>query len=169
MLRTVRAARYVMPFREGGSVPALVEADDLGMYVVKLRGAAQGAKALVAEFESLRVADLGNLFGVWGSGDEGLVGIASIRLGDPDAEAAESALWARSDRDSRYAMAQGMDLLVHEIHNGMRILRVWISMDSLDPIARHLLWETMFAKESEVREADGGLTTRYSSIAPPLP
>ena len=38
-----------MPFREGGSVPALVEADDLGMYVVKLRGAAQGAKALVAE------------------------------------------------------------------------------------------------------------------------
>lgn len=49
MLRVVRAARYVLPFREGGSVPALVEADDLGMYVVKLRGAGQGAKALVAE------------------------------------------------------------------------------------------------------------------------
>jgi hypothetical protein len=49
MLRTVRAARYVMPFREGGSVPALVEGDDLGLYVVKLRGAAQGTKALVAE------------------------------------------------------------------------------------------------------------------------
>ena len=49
MLRTVRAARYVMPFREGGSVPALVEGDDLGLYVMKLRGAAQGEKALVAE------------------------------------------------------------------------------------------------------------------------
>jgi hypothetical protein len=49
MLRVVRAARYVLPFREGGSVPALVEGDDLGMYVVKLRGAGQGAKALVAE------------------------------------------------------------------------------------------------------------------------
>ncbi|MGA3121372.1 MAG: HipA family kinase [Polyangiaceae bacterium] len=49
MLRTVRALRYVMPFREGGSVPALVEGDDLGLYVVKLRGAAQGTKALVAE------------------------------------------------------------------------------------------------------------------------
>jgi hypothetical protein len=49
MLRTVRASRYVLPFREGGSVPALVEGDDLGMYVVKLRGAGQGAKALVAE------------------------------------------------------------------------------------------------------------------------
>jgi len=49
MLRTVRAVRYVQPFREGGSVPALVEADDLGLYVVKLRGASQGAEALVAE------------------------------------------------------------------------------------------------------------------------
>ena len=49
MLRTVHAARYVLPFREGGSVPALVEGDDLGMYVVKLRGAGQGVKALVAE------------------------------------------------------------------------------------------------------------------------
>jgi hypothetical protein len=41
-LRTVQAVRYVMPFREGSSVPALVEADDLGLYVVKLHGAAQG-------------------------------------------------------------------------------------------------------------------------------
>ena len=49
MPRLVRAARYVLPFREGGSVPALVEGDDLGMYVVKLRGAGQGPKALVAE------------------------------------------------------------------------------------------------------------------------
>src|SRR5260370_39668423 len=49
MLRTVQAARYVLPFREGGSVPALVEGDDLGMYVVKLRGAGQGAPVLVAE------------------------------------------------------------------------------------------------------------------------
>jgi hypothetical protein len=49
MLRTVDAVRYVTPFREGGSVPALVEADDDGLYVVKLRGAGQGAKALIAE------------------------------------------------------------------------------------------------------------------------
>src|SRR5271154_2848722 len=49
MLRTVRAVRYVVPFREGSSMPALVEADDLGLYVVKLRGAGQGPKALVAE------------------------------------------------------------------------------------------------------------------------
>src|SRR6266478_3196044 len=49
MLRTVRATRYVTPFREGGSLPALVEADDLGLYVLKFRGAGQGPLALVAE------------------------------------------------------------------------------------------------------------------------
>ncbi|WP_307868817.1 HipA family kinase [Umezawaea beigongshangensis] len=48
-LREVEATRYVTPFREGGSLPGLVEADDLGMYVLKFRGAGQGVKALVAE------------------------------------------------------------------------------------------------------------------------
>ena len=46
---TVRATRYVEPLREGGSLPALVEADDDGLYVVKFRGAGQGPKALIAE------------------------------------------------------------------------------------------------------------------------
>jgi hypothetical protein len=45
----VRATRYVAPLREGGSLPALVEADDDGLYVLKFRGAGQGPKALVAE------------------------------------------------------------------------------------------------------------------------
>ena len=48
-LRQVTAVRYVLPLREGGSLPGLVEADDLGTYVVKFRGAGQGRKALVAE------------------------------------------------------------------------------------------------------------------------
>jgi hypothetical protein len=48
-LRTVTATRYVLPLREGGSLPGLMEADDLGTYVVKFRGAGQGRKVLVAE------------------------------------------------------------------------------------------------------------------------
>ena len=48
-LRTVTATRYVMPLREGGSLPAIIEADDAGMYVLKFRGAGQGPKALIAE------------------------------------------------------------------------------------------------------------------------
>ncbi|MCW2666790.1 MAG: hypothetical protein JWN57_1752 [Frankiales bacterium] len=49
MLRTVTATRYVTPLREGGSLPGLMEADDLGTYVVKFVGAGQGRKVLVAE------------------------------------------------------------------------------------------------------------------------
>lgn len=48
-IRTVCATRYVTPLREGGSLPGIVEADDLGLYVVKFRGAAQGMPVLVAE------------------------------------------------------------------------------------------------------------------------
>ena len=49
LLRTVNVVRYVVPLREGGSLPALVEADDEFMYVLKFRGAGQGTKALIAE------------------------------------------------------------------------------------------------------------------------
>lgn len=49
MIRTVTATRYLTPLREGGSLPAIVEADDLGTYVLKFRGAGQGPRALVAE------------------------------------------------------------------------------------------------------------------------
>lgn len=48
-LRTVIATRYVTPLREGGSLPAIIEADDDGLYVLKFRGAGQGPKALIAE------------------------------------------------------------------------------------------------------------------------
>ncbi len=57
MLDHVTATRYVTPLREGGSLPGLMEADDLGTYVVKYRGAGQGTKALVAEVVSAAVAD----------------------------------------------------------------------------------------------------------------
>jgi hypothetical protein len=49
LLTTIEATRYVTPLREGGSLPALVEASDEGLYVLKFTGAGQGPKALVAE------------------------------------------------------------------------------------------------------------------------
>lgn len=48
-LRTVNVTRYVTPLREGGSLPAIAEADDNFLYVLKFRGAGQGVKALIAE------------------------------------------------------------------------------------------------------------------------
>jgi hypothetical protein len=49
MIETVRVTRYVTPLREGGSLPGIVEGDDLGTYVCKFRGAGQGVRVLVAE------------------------------------------------------------------------------------------------------------------------
>ena len=48
-IRSVNVTRYVTPLREGGSLPAIVEADDEFLYVLKFRGAGQGVKALIAE------------------------------------------------------------------------------------------------------------------------
>ena len=55
-LRRVSATRYVAPFRQGGSLPALMEADDDGLYVVKFRGAAQGQRTLIAEIVAGEIA-----------------------------------------------------------------------------------------------------------------
>jgi len=61
MLRTIDATRYVTPLREGGSMPALVEASDDGIYVLKFRGAGQGPLALVAE---LIAGEIGRALGL---------------------------------------------------------------------------------------------------------
>jgi len=60
-LRTVAVTRYVTPLREGGSLPAITEANDDFLYVLKFRGAGQGSKALVAE---LIVGELARLLGL---------------------------------------------------------------------------------------------------------
>ncbi len=57
----MKATRYVTPLREGGSLPAIVEADDLGLYVLKFRGAGQGPLALVAE---LIAGEIGRALGL---------------------------------------------------------------------------------------------------------
>jgi hypothetical protein len=57
-LRTVNVTRYVTPLREGGSLPAIAEADDGFLYVLKFRGAGQGVKALIAELIGGEIAKL---------------------------------------------------------------------------------------------------------------
>ena len=60
-IRTVEVTRYVTPLREGGSLPAIVEADDFGTYVLKFRGAGQGTKVLIAE---LLAGEIGRKLGL---------------------------------------------------------------------------------------------------------
>jgi hypothetical protein len=83
MLRTVQATRYALALREGGSLPAIVEADDLGLYVVKFRGAGQGVLALVAE---LVAGEIGRALGL--QVPELVFAEVDVALGrnEPDAE-----------------------------------------------------------------------------------
>ena len=79
----VAATRYVTPLREGGSVPALVEADDGRLYVVKLRGAGQGARVLIAELIAGR---LGHALGL-AVPELALVDLdAALARSEPDSE-----------------------------------------------------------------------------------
>ena len=58
MLRTILATQYVTPLREGGSLPAIVEGDDDGTWVLKFRGAGQGVRALISELLGGEIARL---------------------------------------------------------------------------------------------------------------
>jgi hypothetical protein len=81
--RTVAAVRYVTPLREGGSMPALVEGDDGKLWVVKLRGAGQGTRALVAE---IVVGELARALGL-PVPELALVGLdAALGRAEPDPE-----------------------------------------------------------------------------------
>ncbi|MFD8735112.1 HipA family kinase [Streptomyces sp. NPDC059618] len=86
MLKEVNASRYITPLREGGSLPGLVEGDDLGTYVMKFTGAGQGRKTLVAEVVC------GELARRLGLRVPGLVTIGLdpvLGLGEPDQEVQE--------------------------------------------------------------------------------
>ncbi|GGL88257.1 hypothetical protein GCM10010129_35090 [Streptomyces fumigatiscleroticus] len=86
MLKEVIATRYITPLREGGSLPGLVEGDDLGTYVMKFTGAGQGRKTLVAEVV------VGELARRLGFRVPGLVTLALdpvLGLGEPDPEVQE--------------------------------------------------------------------------------
>ncbi len=83
MLKEVTATRYITPLREGGSLPGLIEADDLAAYVLKFSGAGQGRKTLVAEVVC------GTLARRLGLRVPGLVTVALdpvLGLGEPDEE-----------------------------------------------------------------------------------
>ena len=82
-LRSVRATRYVTAFREGGSLPGLVEADDDGLYVVKFRGAGQGPRVLVAEW---LIGEIGRALGLLVPDLVAVDLAASIADSEPDQE-----------------------------------------------------------------------------------
>jgi hypothetical protein len=86
VLPAVTATRYVTPLREGGSLPGLMEADDLGTYVVKWRAAGQGVRVLVAE---VVCGELGRALGL-PVPELATVDVApELAVGEPDHEVQE--------------------------------------------------------------------------------
>ncbi len=86
MLTAVTATRYVTPLREGGSLPGLMEADDLGTYVVKWRAAGQGVNVLVAE---VVCAELARALGLPVPGLVTVDVAPELAVGEPDIEVQE--------------------------------------------------------------------------------
>ena len=83
MIKTVIATRYVTPLREGGSLPAIVEADDGQLYVMKFVGAGQGPKALIAE---LVAGEIGRTLGLRVPEIVFIALDRTLGLSEPDAE-----------------------------------------------------------------------------------
>jgi hypothetical protein len=88
VLEKVTVTRYVTPLREGGSLPAIVEADNLGTYVMKFRGAGQGPLALVAE---IIAGELARRLGLQGLGLQGLgLRVPELVLAELDPQIADT-------------------------------------------------------------------------------
>ncbi|MFF6996504.1 HipA family kinase [Streptomyces sp. NPDC008313] len=156
MLKEVFATRYITPLREGGSLPGLVEADDLGTYVMKFTGAGQGRKTLVAEVVcgalarrlSLRVPGLVTI------GLDPVLG-----LGEPDPEVQEllkssGGLNLGMDFLSR---AVGFDPLAHEVSPAEAGRVVWFDalVNNVDRSWRN---PNMLVRRGELWLIDHGAT-----------
>ena len=98
---TFRASRYVQPLREGGSLPAVVDTDEAGLFVVKFRGAGQGTKVLVAEL---------------------VVGALAMRLGLPTPELALVDVSSRFGRSEPDPEIQDLLRRSHGLNIGIRYL-----------------------------------------------
>ncbi len=124
-LREVTATRYVTPLREGGSLPAVREADDLGTYVVKFVGAGQGRKVLVAE---VIVGELARRLGM-PVPQLVLVGVDPILgLAEPDEEVQDL---LRASAGLNLAMdflpgALGFDPVVHTVDPALAARVLWL-------------------------------------------
>jgi len=143
-LRTVEATRYVTPLREGGSLPAIVEADDLGTYVLKFRGAGQGRKALISE---LVAGEIGRTLGL------AVPELVFVELNgelartEPDAEIQDLVRWSAGLNLALDYLpgAFGFDPLAREIDPALAASIVWFDalVTNVDRTARNtnlLLW-----------------------------
>ena len=125
-------------------------------------GSVEEAATMLGEWERLRVADRGNLFGAFLPDASRMMGVMSLCLTDDFV--AEGAAWSRSDSSSRKTVVAGLNEVVRFAHRQMRLLRIWVEVDPMDPFTRFLSTKAGFSRETDVRAPDGSVRHRYSSI-----
>jgi RimJ/RimL family protein N-acetyltransferase len=129
---------------------------------LKVPGSSDEASSMLAEWEDLRNAARGNLFGIFDPDGTRLTGVLAFWL--TDELVAEGATWSRSDSRSRTTTAAGMDVILQLAHEQMGVLRVWADVDPLDPFTKYLGIKGGLVLEGEVTQPDGSVLHRYSSV-----
>ena len=125
-------------------------------------GSVDEASSMLAEWERLRGADRGNLFGIFLPDASQILGAMGFRLtGDL---VGEGSAWSRSDSASRKTVVAGLREIVRLGHNQMGLMRIWVEVDPMDPFTRRLSAVAGFSREGDVQAADGNIRHRYSSI-----
>lgn len=148
MLRSVDVTRYVTPLREGGSLPALVEADDDYLYVLKFYGAGQGSKVLIAEMLGCLIAKKLGLH-------VPEIVFANLREG-----------FGRMERDEEIQdllkASVGLNLAVHFLSGATTYDPSVHTIDSVT--ASKILWLDMFLKNVDRTTKNTNLLLRYNQL-----
>lgn len=129
---------------------------------LKVPGSSDEARSMLAEWEDLRNAARGNLFGIFDPDGTRLSGVFALWL--TDEFVAQGAAWSRSDSRSRTTTAAGMGVIVQFAHGQMGVLRVWGDIDPLDPFTKYLGRKGGFVLDGEVTQPDGSVLHRYSCV-----
>lgn len=124
--------------------------------------AVDDALAMLSEWEGLRKADAGSLFGVFSSSTQALVGVIGIR--QTDDFVAELAAWNTRRGAARKQLAEAVVLVTAWAHQ-QRFLRVWIEIDPLDDeYSKYFSFLSGYVLEGQVQTATGEIKARYSSV-----
>ncbi len=124
--------------------------------------AVDAALTMLSEWEGLRKDDVGNLFGVFSSSTQALVGVIGIR--QTDDFVAELAAWNTRRGAARKQLAEAVVLVTAWAHQ-QRLLRVWVEIDPLDDeYSKYFSVLSGYALEGQVHTASGEIKARYSSV-----
>lgn len=122
----------------------------------------EDARAVVAHWDSLRMADQGTLIGIFARDTLTLVGVFFLKLTED--LVAEVGVWNRPDKASRKATSDGINVITEYAHRQMNIRRLWVELDPLDNFTRYLGVKGGYTLEGESVQPDGTIRHRYSSI-----